>query len=97
MDTQRRFAVHHQRDGDGEHREAVCEIGRPIQRVNDPDWAAGRQCLARFLAEDCVVRILVAQSVDDQSLRRQVGLGDQIDGALFSVDQGRAVFVALAQ
>ena len=63
-----------QRDGDAVLREAVDEVGGAVQRIDDPavfrlrGRAAGILPFhgARFLAEDGVIRVGLADDVDDR-------------------------------
>jgi hypothetical protein len=73
-------AVHH-RDGDAEHREAVQEVGRAVQRVDDPD-VLGIAAGAAFLGEEGVVRVAALHGADDVLLGHAVDFADEVVAAL---------------
>ncbi len=70
------------RDRDGEMRNAVQKIGRPIQRIDDPPMGlVGAGAGAAFLAEETVIRPRLGQFLAHDLLRAPVGGGDEIAGA----------------
>ena len=64
-------------DRNAKDRKAVQEIGRAVQRINDPDdvrFATG----TRFLGEDGVLGVVPANGLDDRSLGRTVRFTDEV-------------------
>ncbi len=70
-------------DGDryGEGRKAVQEIGRAIERVDDPDEFTVAAA-AGLLPEHCVLRMAAADGGDDVRFGLAVDVGDEIVAAL---------------
>src|SRR5205085_654366 len=75
-----------ERDGDAKDGVAVRVVGRAVERVDDPlvlaRRAAGRRHVARLLGEDGVARVVAAHALDDELLRGEVGLCDEVYVAL---------------
>ena len=64
-------------DRNAERRESVHEVGRAVQRVDDPDGVRFTNA-AGFLAEDGVIRIVLVHDLDDDRLRLAISLGYEI-------------------
>jgi hypothetical protein len=69
------------RDGDGEGREPVHEVGGAIERIDDPDHIAVARGAA-FLGQEGVVRVEPADGLDDVGLGRAIDLGDVVVATL---------------
>jgi hypothetical protein len=67
-------------DRDRVRRQAVDEIGRAVERVDDPDVLAVARAAraARLLGEDAVARVGREQDVDDRRLGGVIDLGDEV-------------------
>ena len=70
--------------------EAVEEVGRAVDRVDEPRDAARAGVVGALLADDGVVGPLPPQRPDDQRLRRVVELGDHVRAAALGLDVGDA-------
>jgi len=68
-------------DRDGKHRKAVQEVGRAVERIDDPECIvlAGP---AALLGEKCVLRVVTADDADDFLLGGVVDLGDEVVASL---------------
>jgi len=64
-------------DRHGKHREAVQEVGRAIQRIDDPQRLM-LAAAAAFFGEKRMLRIESADAADDLLLGRVVDLGDEV-------------------
>jgi len=71
-----RDLVHHERNGYADGGEAVEEVGRAIQRIDDPSKAFGHA--PRLLPEHGDVRCFLLEERPDRGLAREVDLGDPI-------------------
>ncbi len=80
--------LHHatvcQRDRHAVHGEAVDEVGRAVQRVDDPDifGMLGAMRAARLFGEDAVVGIGLEKRFDDGFFSHLVHLGHEVIGRL---------------
>src|SRR4029079_9829344 len=73
------LAIALERDGDGEVRYAVQEIGRAVERVDDPAMpAVAGDRLRSFLAEEAEARTRQQQPVAQDALCLQVGAADEV-------------------
>ena len=64
-------------DRNAKLREAVQEIGRAVERVDDPDGIGFALC-AGFLGEDRVVGVVILDDFDDRVFCSTVGVTDEI-------------------
>src|SRR3954470_7123990 len=72
-------------------RKAMDEVGRAVERIDDPEvLGVGLRC-ARLLGEEPVLRVRLAHDVDDRFLRRVIHLRDEVLGALQSDAQPAAI------
>lgn len=78
------LAVTLERDRHGEHRNAVQEVGRAVERIDDPAMRAvgALDLLIGLFAEEAVGRPCLQQLVADDLLRLQIGLADEIAWSL---------------
>jgi hypothetical protein len=73
------FPVALERDGDCELRNAVQEVGGPVERIDDPAMrAVGTLELLAFLAEEAVGRTRFQELVADDLFCLQIRLGHEI-------------------
>jgi hypothetical protein len=70
-----------QRDRHRVLRKAVDEVGRAVQRIDDP-CVLGVPHRAGLLGEHRVIRVGLQQRVDDRALGGMVDLGDEVGAAL---------------
>ena len=83
-----------QGDRHREHGKAVQEIGGAVERVDDPHELVARVVPA-FLGQEAVVRIALADAVDDRRFRGEVHLGHELVARLGAdVEIGDTVQVA---
>jgi hypothetical protein len=68
-------------DRDCEHREAVQEVGRAVERVDDPHRVAVA-ARAALLGEERMAGVVALDDADDLGLRGLVDLGDEVIAAL---------------
>jgi hypothetical protein len=69
-----------QRQVDAEDGQPVRKIGRPVERINDPEPGFVRQARARaFLTVEPVIRERLVDCAEDQPFRGDVGLGDDVE------------------
>ena len=72
-------AVAFERDGDGEMRDAVQEIGGAVERIDDPAVGlVGAVADAAFLAEEAVIRPRLGKFLAHDFLGAAVGGGDEV-------------------
>ncbi len=74
-------------DGHRERREAVQEVGRAVERIDDPDGVV-LAAAAALLGEHRVVRIVVADDADDFLLRVAVDLAHEVVAPLGGDGEG---------
>ena len=76
-----------QRQVDAVDGQPVREIGRAVQRINDPEPGFIRQAVARaFLAVEPVIRERFTDRAEDQPFRGHIGLGNDVEVAGFGSD-----------
>src|SRR6184192_3996980 len=68
-------------DRDGKHRKAVQEVGRAVERIDDPECIVLAGPAALF-GENCVLRVVTADDADDFPLGGVVDLGDEVVASL---------------
>src|SRR6266576_2792875 len=78
-----RDLVLHERNGYADGGETVEEVGRAIQRIDDPSKAFGHS--PRLLAEHRDVRCFLVEERPDRRLAREVDLGDPIPRESFGL------------
>ena len=72
-----------QRDRDGEDRDAVQEVGRAVERIDDPAMLGVLAFdLAALLHQEAPVRAGARQFIEDDLLGPPVGIGDEVGRAL---------------
>ena len=76
-----------QRHIDAVDGQPVREIGRTVQRINDPEPGFSRQTAARaLLAMEPVIRECLTDRAEDQPFRGHIRLGDDVEVAGFVPD-----------
>src|SRR4029453_2243581 len=75
-------------DRDGEVRHAVQEVGRAVERIDDPAVAAVALGLAAFLAEEAVLGAGTRELGAQRALGLDVGVADEVAWALLGDLQG---------
>src|SRR5437588_12806045 len=78
-DAKEGFALVFEGDRDGEHRKAVREVGRAVERVNYPSVIRATIGQPAFFAEHLMARIVRSDSVTNQALAGQIDVGDKVD------------------
>ena len=73
-------------DRDGKLREAVQEIGGPVERIDDPGVFVAA-LLAAFLGQEAVRGVRLADGRDQDLLGRTVDFADEVIAALFADGQ----------
>ena len=68
-------------DRDGKDREAVQEVGRAIQRIDDP-YRVAVTARATFLGKEGMARVVALDDADDLCFGGLVDLGDEVVAAL---------------
>ena len=71
-------AIHRCRDRDRPDRYAMQEVGRAVQRVDDPHQAVAHQLGTQLLADDAPVGRGPAEDGRDERFRGLVDLGDEV-------------------
>src|SRR5436190_11160531 len=72
-------------------RKAMDEVGRAVERIDDPHVLRVGVRRARLLGEQPVIRVRLAHDLDDRFLRRVIHLRDEVLGALRRDAQPSAV------
>ena len=90
-DAEHHVALDLERDRDGEDRQAVRIVRRPVQGIDDPaaPRAAGRR--PRLLGEDGIAGERAPEAIDDQRLAARVHLRHEVGGTALVGDTPDAV------
>ncbi len=76
------LAVHRERHRGAEEGVAVGEVHGAVERVDEPHMARAGAAEVRLLGDDVVLRVTLADRLEDRELAGTVDLGDEVDLAL---------------